>query len=107
MKKISNCDCNNILKIDWKIDAESGELVSFANMKERTVQCALWMRNHLGVGPDDVVTICTDNQPDDYVPVLATLYLGAIYNPWYYGLDLREFFKVTFQFVVWFFLNFL
>ena len=28
---------------------------------------------------------------DDYVPVLATIFVGAIYSPWFYGIDLSEY----------------
>ncbi|XP_008209711.1 luciferin 4-monooxygenase-like isoform X2 [Nasonia vitripennis] len=71
------------------IDAAEDTRTTFAEMRRDSVRCALWMRK-MGVGPGDVVTICTNNQVDDYVPVLATFYVGAIFNPWYYGIELRE-----------------
>lgn len=69
--------------------------MTFAEMRRDSVRCALWMRK-LGIGPGDVVTICTNNQLYDYVPVLATFYVGAIFNPWSYGIELREYYTFLF-----------
>ncbi|XP_058800726.1 uncharacterized protein LOC131669684 isoform X1 [Phymastichus coffea] len=63
------------------IDAESGAKVTFAEMKERSVRCALWLLG-LGVGESDVVAVSTPLHTNDYLPYLATLYINAVLNPW-------------------------
>ncbi|XP_072764855.1 luciferin 4-monooxygenase-like [Anoplolepis gracilipes] len=65
-----------------QVDARTGEENTFQQMRERSVKCALWMKN-LGVGRNDIVTICTSNHLDTYIPYLATLYVGAILGVWH------------------------
>lgn len=50
-------------------------------MRENSVKCALWLRK-VGVKKGDVVTICTRNSSVVYAPFLASIYIGAIVNPW-------------------------
>ncbi|XP_071639663.1 uncharacterized protein [Temnothorax longispinosus] len=64
-----------------QIDAATGKTSTFEQMKERSVKCALWLRK-LKVKFGDVITVCTHNQLEAYVPYLAALYIGAIVNPW-------------------------
>lgn len=35
----------------------------------------------LGIQSNDVITICSHNQLDAYIPFLAALYIGAVVNP--------------------------
>ncbi|KAL6448498.1 hypothetical protein ACFW04_000420 [Cataglyphis niger] len=76
-----------------QVDGETGEKNTFQDMREKTVKCALWMQS-LGVKPNDVVMICTNNQLDAYVPFLATLYIGAVVSPLdhLFNLDMIDFF---------------
>ncbi|OXU31486.1 hypothetical protein TSAR_017010 [Trichomalopsis sarcophagae] len=69
----------------FQIDAKTGEKLTFAEMKDKSVRCALWLKKQ-GIGKDDVVVIATPIQNDDYVPFLATIFVNAIYNPWYHEL---------------------
>ncbi|XP_025158095.1 4-coumarate--CoA ligase 2-like [Harpegnathos saltator] len=64
-----------------QVEAVSGAETTFAEMTEKSVKCALWLREQ-GVQPGDIIGICTHNHLESYVPLLAALYLGAISNPW-------------------------
>ncbi|XP_043287313.1 4-coumarate--CoA ligase 1-like [Venturia canescens] len=68
-------------KFVGQVDGETGREDTFEEMAEKSVKCALWMREqNIGIG--DVVGVCTHNQMDMYVPCFAALYVGAAYNPW-------------------------
>ncbi|KAL6260702.1 hypothetical protein P5V15_008225 [Pogonomyrmex californicus] len=64
-----------------QVDAKTGEKITFQQMRENSVKCALWLQNE-GIGYQDKITICTCNQMDAYVPFLASLFIGSIVNPW-------------------------
>ncbi|KAL6261573.1 hypothetical protein P5V15_006659 [Pogonomyrmex californicus] len=64
-----------------QVDAATGKQNTFCQMREKSIKCAVWLRN-FGILRGDIITICTDNQIDAYVPYFAALYLGAIVNPW-------------------------
>lgn len=64
-----------------QIDAETGEKNTFKQMRKRSVKCALWLQKR-GIKSGDIITVCTRNQLEAYVPYLAALYIGAIMNPW-------------------------
>ncbi|XP_012222074.1 luciferin 4-monooxygenase-like [Linepithema humile] len=64
-----------------QVEAVTGTETTFAEMTEKSVKCALWLREQ-GVQPGDVIGICTHNHLESYVPLLAALYVGAISNPW-------------------------
>ncbi|XP_057320558.1 uncharacterized protein LOC130664592 isoform X2 [Microplitis mediator] len=51
-------------------------------MGARTTQCALWLKKQ-GVSRGDVVGLCSKNHLDSCIPLLASFYLGAIFNPWW------------------------
>lgn len=55
-------------------------------MKDKSIRCALWLKKQ-GIGKEDIVVIATPIQKDDYVPFLATLFVNAIYNPWFNELS--------------------
>ncbi|XP_023245026.1 4-coumarate--CoA ligase 1-like [Copidosoma floridanum] len=71
-----------------QIEVETGKQTTYGEMKETSVRCAMWLQK-LGIKNDDVVAVCTPNQPMDYVPVIATLLVGAIYNPWHHEFTLK------------------
>ncbi|XP_043285765.1 uncharacterized protein [Venturia canescens] len=77
-----------------QVDGVTGREETFAEMMEKSVKCALWMRQQ-NIKPGDVVGICTHNQMDMYIPCFASLFIGAVYNPWWdVGLtkDLAKYF---------------
>ncbi|XP_072765560.1 luciferin 4-monooxygenase-like isoform X3 [Anoplolepis gracilipes] len=64
-----------------QIDAETGEEVTFQQMKENSVKLALWI-NDQGFQQNSVLTICTHNKMQAYVPLLAGIYLNFVVTPW-------------------------
>ncbi|XP_070168894.1 uncharacterized protein [Polyergus mexicanus] len=72
-----------------QVDAKTGEKNTFQQMRERSVKCALWLKK-FGVRRNDIVTVCTSNHLDTYIPYLATLYIGAILTVWH---EYRTIFK--------------
>ena len=68
-----------------QIETETGRQTTFAEMKDCSIRCALWLKSQ-GIGSNDVVSICTDNQIDAYIPELATFYVGAAHNPWHHDV---------------------
>ncbi|XP_018350299.1 PREDICTED: luciferin 4-monooxygenase-like [Trachymyrmex septentrionalis] len=64
-----------------QVEAVTGTETTFAEMTEKSVKCALWLREQ-AVQPGDIIGICTHNHLESYVPLLAALYINAISNPW-------------------------
>ena len=64
-------------------------------MRENTVRCALWLQKQ-NVKSGDVVTICTHNHLDAYIPCIATFLVGAIYNPWHHEVNLSNYFLLIY-----------
>lgn len=73
-----------------KIDAETEEQNTYAEIKEKIIRCALWMQKQ-GIGPGDVVTLCSNNRMDACIPFFATFLVGAICNPWHHDVPLSKF----------------
>ncbi|XP_058807866.1 luciferin 4-monooxygenase-like [Phymastichus coffea] len=71
-----------------QIDAETDLKTTFAEMKDRSIRCALWMKEY-GVKLGDIITICSYNHLDTYVPIFATFYLGATFNGWDHEVGLQ------------------
>ncbi|XP_011706245.1 PREDICTED: uncharacterized protein LOC105461445 [Wasmannia auropunctata] len=64
-----------------QVDVETEERLTFQQMRENSVKCALWLKK-VGIKKGDVITICTRNLSTVYTPFLASIYIGAIVNPW-------------------------
>ncbi|XP_043287317.1 4-coumarate--CoA ligase 1-like isoform X2 [Venturia canescens] len=71
------------------VDGATGREINFAEMEEKSVKCAMWMKER-NIQAGDTVGICTHNQVDMYVPCFASLYLGAVYNPWWHTRITKE-----------------
>ena len=68
-------------------------------MKNKIVRCSLWMKNE-GVKKDDVVGAAIEININDYIPSLATYFLGAVFSPWKTYLDASMiFFKIIYVFM--------
>jgi len=63
------------------VDAMTGEENTFQQMRERSVKCALWLKQ-MGIQRNDGIVVYTSNHLDAYIPYLATLYIGAILHVW-------------------------
>lgn len=59
------------------------------------IRCAIWLKKQ-GIQKDDVITVCTHNHVNAYVPCIATWLIGAIYNPWHHEVSLSEFCRINF-----------
>lgn len=64
-------------------------------MKKLIIRCALWLKKQ-GIGPDDIVVHCSDNHLNSAIPFYATIFMGAVINPWYYKVDTSKL-KVIFM----------
>lgn len=64
-----------------QIDAKTDEKITFAEMRDRSVRCALWLRKQ-GINENDVVGMSTPIQKHDYIPYLGTLFINSILNSW-------------------------
>ncbi|XP_011879391.1 PREDICTED: uncharacterized protein LOC105568371 [Vollenhovia emeryi] len=69
-----------------QIDAFSGKQDTYADMSERSIKCALWLKKQ-GIKPGDIIGLCCDNEMDGITILLGTLYISAISNPWDYDLS--------------------
>ena len=58
-------------------------------MKDRSIRCALWLKNE-NITTGDIIAMSTNNRLDDYIPLLSTFYLGAIYNAWQHVFTLGK-----------------
>lgn len=72
-----------------QIDIITEETYTFAEMFDRTVKCALWLRQQ-GIKANDVVAVCAPNIMDSFAPFFATFCVGAIFTPWNSAMDIRE-----------------
>ncbi|KAG7211442.1 hypothetical protein KM043_010727 [Ampulex compressa] len=65
-------------QIDASTDAED----TFADMTDRAIKCALWLKKQ-GLKPGDVVASSSrHNHLDTFVPYIATLCVGGIFTAW-------------------------
>ena len=56
-------------------------------MSAKSIRCALWLRSQR-IGKNDVVSVCTYNSLEDFIPMLGTFYEGAVYNTWHHEVTL-------------------
>ncbi|EFN85795.1 Luciferin 4-monooxygenase [Harpegnathos saltator] len=69
-----------------KVDARTSKVQTYADMCERSIKCALWLKKQ-GVKPGDIIGLCTDNNLNALLILLGTLYVGAISNTWDHKLS--------------------
>ncbi|KAL0124909.1 hypothetical protein PUN28_006636 [Cardiocondyla obscurior] len=70
-----------------QLDTITEETFTYAELQDKIVKCALWLQKQ-GVKSNDVISVCTNNQPNSIVPCIAASYINAIFNPWNEGMDL-------------------
>ncbi|KAJ8670088.1 hypothetical protein QAD02_001347 [Eretmocerus hayati] len=63
-----------------QINADTGETISFGELKDRSIRCALWLRKQ-GIGEGDMVNVPITIQTNDCIPILACFYVGATLVP--------------------------
>ncbi|XP_066996455.1 luciferin 4-monooxygenase [Anabrus simplex] len=75
-----------------QIDAVTNEQQTFLDISIKSQNLAACLRSR-GIKPQDVIGVCSENNLNFCLPVLASLYLGAIcapYNPSYTPRELRH-----------------
>lgn len=80
-----------------QIDAFTGKQNTYAEMSERSIKCALWLKKQ-GVKPGDIIGLCTDNNLDGITVLLGIMYLNGKCNTWDHKLSLttaRYFLSLT------------
>jgi len=75
-----------------QLDARTEETVTYAELQDKVVRCALWLQKQ-GIKSGDIISICTGNHLNSIVPCLSAAYINAIFNPWNENMDLRKFFR--------------
>ncbi|XP_011872355.1 PREDICTED: 4-coumarate--CoA ligase 1-like [Vollenhovia emeryi] len=70
------------------VDACTEETVTYAQLQDKVVRCALWLQNQ-GIKSGDVISLCTGNHLNSIVPCLSAAYINAIFNPWDENMDLQ------------------
>nr|KAF7409339.1 hypothetical protein H0235_014191 [Vespula pensylvanica] len=57
-------------------------------MFDRTVKCALWLRQE-GIKANDVVTVCSSNIMNSFTLIYVSFSLAVIFTPWNTAIDIR------------------
>ncbi|XP_011160940.2 4-coumarate--CoA ligase 1 [Solenopsis invicta] len=68
------------------LDASSEETVTYTELQNKVVRCALWLQKQ-EIKSGDVITVCTGNHINSIVPCLSAAYINAIFNPWNENMD--------------------
>ncbi|XP_032691420.1 probable 4-coumarate--CoA ligase 3 [Odontomachus brunneus] len=71
------------------IDTATERQATFAEIKDRSVRCALWLRSR-GIQPGDIIGIATHNHLDCVIPLLGCLYVGALFYPMHFKLNIHD-----------------
>ncbi|XP_011872252.1 PREDICTED: luciferin 4-monooxygenase-like [Vollenhovia emeryi] len=70
-----------------QIDAFTGQQNTYAEMTDRSIRCALWLKKQ-GVQPGDIIGLCTDNNLDAMLILLGIMYLNGKCNTWDHELTI-------------------
>ena len=68
-----------------QIDTSTNETTTNAEMKDRSIRLAIWLRQQ-NFGNGDIVSVCTHNHLNSYIPILSTFFVGAVFNAWHFEL---------------------
>ncbi|KAG5344632.1 4CLL5 protein, partial [Acromyrmex charruanus] len=71
-----------------RLDARTEETVTYAEMQNKAVRCALWLQKQ-GIKSGDIISVCTGNHLNTFVPCLSAAYINAIFNPWNENMSLQ------------------
>nr|XP_034180941.1 PKS-NRPS hybrid synthetase psoA-like [Osmia lignaria] len=72
----------NNLNFVGQVDALTDIEDTFEEILDRSIKCALWLQKQ-GVGSNDIIVISSHNHLDCFIPCIAALFIGAIFNPWH------------------------
>jgi len=81
-----------IVQYKLQVDAQTDKVVTYAELQNKVVRCALWLQQQ-GIKTSDVVSLCSNNHLDAIVPCLAAAYVNAIFNTWNEDMNLSKYFK--------------
>ncbi|XP_018405969.1 PREDICTED: luciferin 4-monooxygenase-like [Cyphomyrmex costatus] len=70
-----------------QIDALTDKQTTYAEMSDRSIKCALWLKKQ-GVKSGDIISVCTDNNLDAIIVLLGIMYLNGKCNTWDHELSL-------------------
>ncbi|KAK0181019.1 hypothetical protein PV327_003341 [Microctonus hyperodae] len=73
-------------KLIGQTQASTGKEDSFGEMLDRSIRCALWLKKQ-NIKPGDVVGICTQHHLNHITPIVASLFIGSIINPWWSDME--------------------
>ncbi|XP_034951422.1 luciferin 4-monooxygenase-like [Chelonus insularis] len=65
-----------------QIDAITEKHDTFGDMIDRCIRCALWMKKQ-NIKPGDIIGISTGNHLNSIIPVISSLLIGSVFNPWW------------------------
>ncbi|XP_063976096.1 luciferin 4-monooxygenase-like isoform X2 [Diachasmimorpha longicaudata] len=65
-----------------QIDAVTGHKELYGDTADKITSCAVWLKKQ-NVQPGDIISICSYNNLNAVVPVIASLLVGALPNPWW------------------------
>ncbi|XP_015114379.1 4-coumarate--CoA ligase 1 [Diachasma alloeum] len=65
-----------------QIDALTGHKELYGDMADRITSCAVWLKKQ-NVQPGDIIGICSYNNLNTVVPLIASLLVGALPNSWW------------------------
>lgn len=80
---------NKKLQPSVQVDPVSGKCVTFKEMKDSSIRCATWLRKQ-NIGAKDVISFCGNDRIDGCIPLLASIYVGSIFNGWDYKIALSK-----------------
>ncbi|XP_018051977.1 PREDICTED: uncharacterized protein LOC108689634 [Atta colombica] len=72
-----------------QIDAITDKRITYAEMSERSIKCALWLKKQ-GVKSGDIISVCTDNNLDAIIVLLGIMYLNGKCNTWDHKFSLMS-----------------
>lgn len=75
-----------MLNVIFQVDIVTGKEDTYGEMLDRAIKCALWLKKQ-GVRKGDIVAVSTHNHLDCFIPCIAAMFIGAIFNPWDYGMN--------------------
>ncbi|XP_076285772.1 luciferin 4-monooxygenase-like [Lasioglossum baleicum] len=76
----------NNLNVVTQLDPLTGKEDTIAELLDRAVRCALWLKKN-GVRKGDIIALASHNNRDCFIPCLAALFIGATFNPWDPGMN--------------------
>jgi acetyl-CoA synthetase len=82
---LSNIDISSLVNHEGiaviRFSKEGRETLSFAELKDKSLKLASYFKNVVGVKKGDVISVLASKKVEQVIILLASLYVGAIYQP--------------------------